>query len=269
MMDRLWEVYALKYAERHNRTRADSFIFDAHHNADHPMDYFIWILKSGDDVILVDTGYDSDEAQSRGRPIQQIPVKAIEAMGLTADDITTIIITHLHYDHAGSLGDFPNAKLYIQPAEMAYATGPCMCEDVLRMPYTGAHICEAIKALYSGRVHFTKTDDVIADGVSVHCVGGHAKGLQIVQVKTASGWLCLASDATHYYENFIARKPFPIVVDVEEMLKGYDRLDELASSRALIIPGHDPLVTSLFPAWGQSGFIWRLDGGMKGNLPDF
>ena len=67
----------------------------------------------------------------------------------------------------------------------------------------------------------------------------------------------------------MARKPFPIVVDVEEMLQGYDRLNELASSRALIIPGHDPLVTSLFPAWGQSGFIWRLDGGMTGELPDY
>ena len=268
-MEKLWEVYALKYADRHNRTRADSFIFDAHHDVEHPMDYFIWVLKSGDEIILVDTGYDSEEAQKRGRPIQQLPVKAIEALGLTADDITKIIITHLHYDHAGSLRDFPSAQLYVQPAEMAYATGPCMCEDVLRMPYTGAHICDALTALYSGRLTFTKIDDVISQGVSVHCVGGHAKGLQVVRVKTASGWLCLASDATHYYENFMARKPFPIVVDVEEMLKGYDRLDELASDKSLIIPGHDPLVTKLFPHWGESGFVWRLDGGMTGTLPDF
>ena len=268
-MDKLWEVYALKYADRHNRTRADSFIFDAHHDVDHPMDYFIWVLKSGDEVILVDTGYDSQEALKRGRPIQQIPAKAIEALDLKADEIDKIIITHLHYDHAGSLHDFPKAQLYLQPAEMAYATGPCMCEDVLRMPYTGAHICEAVKALYSGRITFTNIDDKIADGVTVHCVGGHAKGLQVVRVKTASGWLCLASDATHYYENFIARKPFPIVVDVEEMLKGYDKLEALASYRSFIIPGHDPLVTNLFPAWGQSGFVWRLDGGMISNMPDY
>ena len=66
-------------------------------------------------------------------------------------------------------------------------------------------------------------------------------------VKTKNGWLCLASDATHYYENFLTRKPFPIVVDVENMLKGFDVIQDLASDDSLIIPGHDPLVTKLFP----------------------
>ena len=52
-----------------------------------------------------------------------------------------------------------------------------MCEDALRMPFTGAHICDAVTALYSGRVRFTAEDDVVADGVTVHRIGGHSKGL--------------------------------------------------------------------------------------------
>jgi len=100
-------------------------------------------------------------------------------------------------------------------------------------------------------------------------VGGHSKGLQAVRVKTGSGWLCLASDATHYYENFITQKPFPIVVDVEQMLQGFDIITQLASDTALVIPGHDPLVCRLFPQEGHSGFVWRLDKGAIKTLPSF
>ena len=269
MSEPLWEVYAVKYADRNNRTRNDSFMFDSDHNSTHPMDYFIWVLRCGTQTILVDTGYDDAEGTQRDRPIQRRPAKAIEALGLKAEAITKVIITHLHYDHAGTLADFPNAKFYLQAAEMAYATGPCMCNDVLRMPFTGSHICSAIEALYSGRLEFFDGDGQVADGVSVHCVGGHSKGLQAVRVKTRSGWLCLASDATHYYENFITRKPFPIVVDVEQMLRGFDTITQLASEPALVIPGHDPLIRSLFPHEGHSGFVWRLDVGAHGPLPIF
>ena len=55
----IWEVYALKYADRNSRTRRDSFLFDDNHDQPHAMDYFIWVLKYGKHVILVDTGYHS------------------------------------------------------------------------------------------------------------------------------------------------------------------------------------------------------------------
>ena len=73
--------------------------------------------------------------------------------------------------------------------------------------------------------------------------------------------LCLASDATHFYENFIKNKPFPIVVDLEEMLNGFKIIKTLASSQELIIPGHDPLITKYFPRYNQFDFVWRLDKG--------
>ena len=74
-------------------------------------------------------------------------------------------------------------------------------------------------------------------------------------------YLCLASDATHFYENFIKNKPFPIVVDLEEMLNGFKIIKTLASSQELIIPGHDPLITKYFPRYNQFDFVWRLDKG--------
>lgn len=256
----MWDVYSVKYADRNARTRADSFIFDDAHDTPHPMDYFMWVLRNKTQTILVDTGYDQAEAQARGRPILMDPGTALAPLGMTPDDITQLIVTHLHYDHAGGLHLFPNATLHMQAAEMAYATGPCMCHDTLKMPFSANHVCEAVKRLYAGKVRFHEGDGQIAEGVSVHRIGGHSRGLQCVRVMTSAGWLVLASDAAHFYENFEARKPFPIVVDLQDMLDGFDTLYRLASAPALIVPGHDPLVTERFPA-GPAPHINRLDRG--------
>jgi len=241
-----WEVFAVKYAERNERTRADSFIADDNHNVQHDMDYFLWVLRRDDELILVDTGYDEEEGQQRGRPISTDPREALKPFGISANDITKVIVTHLHYDHAGGLALFPNAQLYLQEKEMAFASGACMCDQNLKAPFTADHICEAVKRVYSGRVEFVDGDAEITDGITVHCIGGHSRGLQAVRVKTKSGYLCLASDAAHYYENVFAKKPFPIVVDIDNMMAGFDRLHELASRPQLIIPGHDPLVRQRF-----------------------
>ena len=180
--------------------------------------------------------------------------------------MTDLIVTHLHYDHAGGLHLFPNASLHMQSAEMAFATGPCMCHDSFRAPYTADHICEAIRRLYSGKVRFYDGDAEIAEGVTVHKIGGHSTGLQCVRVRTAVGWMVLASDASHYYENFMTQKPFPIVVNVQEMLDGFKTLERLASRMDLIVPGHDPLVRDMF-AQGAAPHIFRLDPGPLKALP--
>ncbi len=246
-MSDIWDIYALKYAERNSRTRADSFLFDDDHASPHDMDYFIWVLRSGDQTILVDTGYDIDEAAARNRPVLQSPAQMLRGFGLDPAGVETIILTHLHYDHAGSLKEFPTANLHVQAREMAFATGPCMCHDVLRMPFTGDHVCDMVRALYAGRVSFAEGSAEIAPGVETHLIGGHSSGLQVVRVRTRRGWVVLASDSSHYYENFLKGKLFPIVVDSADMLAGFDRLRDLADSEAHIIPGHDPLVRRLYP----------------------
>ena len=134
---------------------------------------------------------------------------------------------------------------------MSYATGPCMCHDVLRMPFTGDHVCDMVRALFAGRVRFVSGSAEVAPGVELHLIGGHSRGLQAVRVRTRRGWVVLASDASHYYENFLSGKPFPIVVDMQDMLDGFAQIRALADSDAHVIPGHDPLVRRLYPALGD------------------
>jgi len=144
---------------------------------------------------------------------------------------------------------------------MAYATGPCMCHAHLRYPFTADHVCEMVKNVYSGRVVFHEGDAEIAPGITVHTIGGHSRGLQYVRVATATGPVVLASDSSHFYENFEMGKVFPITIDIGDVLDGYVRLKALAGSSRRVVPGHDPLVLKRYPALNSQtqGIVHRLD----------
>ncbi|MEM7270535.1 MAG: N-acyl homoserine lactonase family protein [Pseudomonadota bacterium] len=256
-----WEIYALRYAQHLNRPRSDNFIFEEDPHSDGPLDFFIWVVKNDTQTILVDTGFEAEEAARRGRAVDRDPVEALAALDIDASTLETVIVTHLHFDHAGGLDRYPAAKFHLQETEMAYATGPCMCHAALQRPFTVEHVVEMVRHVYSGRVIFHDGDAEVAPGVTVHRIGGHSRGLQAVRVETADGPVCLASDASHLYENFEKGKLFPIVADVEDMLHGFTTIRRLAGGEERVIPGHDPLVTKLYPVFGTSGFVWRLDKG--------
>jgi glyoxylase-like metal-dependent hydrolase (beta-lactamase superfamily II) len=262
LSDGIWEAFAIRYGSNPTRTRRESFLgVDPHDALPKPLDYFVWALRSDDRVVVVDTGFDHAEALRRGRVLDRLPREGLAMLGIDAGTVEEVVITHLHHDHAGTLEDFPRARFHLQEAEMAYVTGRCMTWEVLRLPYTCEHVCQMVRGVFEGRVAFANGDREIAPGLSVHLIGGHAKGIQVVRARTARGWLVLASDATHYYENFETYRPFIITHDVEATLRGYDRMRELASSPAQVIPGHDPLVMQRYPAPDPrlEGVVVRLD----------
>jgi glyoxylase-like metal-dependent hydrolase (beta-lactamase superfamily II) len=110
-------------------------------------------------------------------------------------------------------------------------------------------------------VRFHDGDVELFPGISLHLIGGHTMGLQVVRVATRRGWVVLASDASHFYANMEQIRPFPIVWSVADMVDGYAKLRSLADSPAHIIPGHDPLVMQRYPAPSKAleGIAVRLD----------
>lgn len=253
----VYEVLAIRYAT-HDRIARDNFIFppgpDADpHDAPMPMDYFVWLLRSDERTILVDTGFGAAEAQARGRILLRHPADALRALDVAPERVTDVIITHLHYDHAGNLSAFPAATFHLQDAEMAFATGRCMCHARLRGAFAVEDVVEMVRRVYAGRVRFADGDATLFPGVSVHLVPGHSRGLQCVRVETARGAVVLASDATHYYANMETGNPYPIVVDVAATAESWERLRGLADGEDHIVPGHDPLVMARYPRLGQSG----------------
>ncbi len=144
---------------------------------------------------------------------------------------------------------------------MVFSTGRSMCHQTLRSSFSKGDVVAMIDRLFAGRVRFHDGDDEIAPGLTVHHVGGHTMGMQVMRVMTRRGWVVLASDASHFYANMEQRRPFPVVYNVADMLEAYDTVRRLAESPAHIIPGHDPLVMARYPApeVALEGAVARLD----------
>lgn len=257
-----FEVYALRYARHSGRKPADNYLGGGDfHDAASNLDYFVWVLRRADEVFVVDTGFAEEAAKQRGRELLTRVVDGLALLGVDAKEVKDVIITHLHYDHAGTLADFPVARFHVQDAESAYATGRCMCHASLRWPYAVEDIVGFVRKLYAGRVVFHSGESELAPGLSVHLVGGHTAGLQVVRVWTKRGWVVLASDAAHLYGNFDRTIPFPAVYNVGDMLEGYGVLRRLADSEEHIVPGHDPQVMLRYGAVSKAleGVAVRLD----------
>lgn len=253
-------VYAIRYATVARRA-GENFIGGDPHDGPMPMDYFVWLITGPSGHIVVDTGFGAEAAALRKRTLLRSPADGLLALGVDAGDVRDVVITHLHYDHAGNMHLFPNATFHLQDAEMAFATGRLMTHPLMRAPFSVEDVVDAVRNVYRGRVRFHTGDSMLAPGISLHLIGGHSGGLQVVRVWTQAGWLVLASDASHYYANMNEGRPFPIVADVGAMLEGWTRLRDLASASELVIPGHDPLVMQRFaPATADlAGIAVRLD----------
>ena len=254
-----YEIYALRYGSHPDRPASLNFLGADPHDAPMSLDYFVWAIRGGGRTIVVDTGFSRMVAEKRGRTIQMPPNVALRQIGIEAAEVEDVIVTHLHFDHAGNLDMFPKARLHIQDAEMAFCTGRCMCHGVFRAPMEANDMVSAVRALYAGRMRFHDGTGEIAPGIRVHLIGGHSGGLQCVSVPTSRGTVVLASDATHFWANIRERRPFPIIVDLPRMLEGYETLERLADGPDHIIPGHDPLVRTRFQAVEGRQDIVRVD----------
>jgi glyoxylase-like metal-dependent hydrolase (beta-lactamase superfamily II) len=256
----IYEVYAIKYAH-HARSAKENFLGGDPHDGPMPMDYFVWLIRGQGREIVVDTGFNAAVAAKRGRRVTLPVEEGLLRMQVEAAAVKDVVITHLHYDHVGNFELFAQATFHLQDREMQYATGRCMAVEAMRHAYELEDVAGMVRRVYAGRVRFHDGDGELAPGVTLHHVGGHTLGLQIVRVATRRGWVVLASDASHYYANMEQKRPFPIVYNVGDMVEGWRRAQALADSPAHVIPGHDPLVMERYPAPSAplQGTVVRLD----------
>jgi glyoxylase-like metal-dependent hydrolase (beta-lactamase superfamily II) len=256
-----YEVYAIKYAH-HARRKAENFIGGDPHDGPMPLDYFVWLIRGAGREIVVDTGFSAAMAAKRQRNHIRCPTEGLRLLNVESKNVKDVVVTHLHYDHIGNFDLFPAATFHLQDLEMNYATGRHMAQPVFSGAYEVEDVVGMVRRAYAGRVRFHDGDAELAPGISLHLIGGHTMGMQVVRVATRRGWVVLASDASHFYANMEQARPFPIVYSVADMVQGYDRLRALADSPTHIIPGHDPLVLERYPAPPNSalqGIVARLD----------
>lgn len=245
--DEIYNVYAMRYGSAPRRRVHENFMFRDLHDGPMPMDFFIWILRNRHRTVIVDTGFSHRAAGERHYPIDIDPVEALDRLGIPAAGVEDVIITHLHFDHAGNIGKFPKAQFHVQDAEVEYATGRCMCQPTLRGAFDVEDIVDLVRHTYAGRVTFHAGEASPLPGITLHHLPGHSKGVQAVRVGTPRGPVLLASDVSHYYANLVRRSPFRLTVNAAETLASYSALRRIGGSLDRIVPGHDPKVRRLYP----------------------
>ncbi|MGH8761194.1 MAG: N-acyl homoserine lactonase family protein, partial [Burkholderiales bacterium] len=180
MNDEVYEVYAIKYA-RLMRRSPENFIGGDPHDTEMPLNYYVWVIAGKSRTIVVDTGFGEAIATKRGRQIIRPVAEGIAALGIAPEKVEDVIITHMHYDHAGNLPLFSRARYHLQDKEMDFATGRCMCHSMLRHGYEADDVATMVRCVFDERVQFHDGPAEIAPGIEVHHIGGHTKGMQSVR----------------------------------------------------------------------------------------
>lgn len=258
-----YEIFAIRYAKQGLRAENHMFMGGDPNKMIPGLDFFTYAIRGGGQTWIIDSGMTPAKSARMGRNYDFLcrPSEGLAKVGIDAASATNVILTHAHFDHVGTLEDYPNAQFHIQDVEMIHVTGRDMSHANFRAAYHPEDIKELIDLVYAGRMTFHDGDVTLAPGLEFILIGGHARGQAIVRVHTARGWVILASDAVHVFEEVDEGRPFAIFYDLFVMLEGYRRINRLAGSRDLIVPGHDAKVTKAYPAAapGLEGMVMRLD----------
>ncbi len=246
-----YEIFAIPYATREG-TRKETFLGGDPHDGPIGMTYYIWLVRNAERTIVVDMGFHARSRRAAQALLWPPAARKPGGLGVDADEVANVVVTHLHWDHVGGFETFPKAQFHLQDDEMAFATGRHMSNKQLSNGYEVNDVVGMVRLVYKNRVTFYKGTATLAPGISLHRIGGHTHGLQCVRVATKRGWVVLASDAVHYYEQMEKNIFFRSVFDLGEMVDGYRIVNELAESRDHVIPGHDPLVMSKYRAPSRS-----------------
>lgn len=260
MAEPAYELFALRYACR-EALRSDQFLGGDPHDGPMPMDYFVWLIRSPERIVVVDCGFTAAVAARRKRTYLRDPIDALSLLGVDPAAVNDVVLTHLHYDHVGNLDRFPNAEFHLQEPDLHFAVGRHMRYRHLSQTFEVEDVVGIVRLNYAGRVKLYNGPIDLAPGISLHPAPGHSAGLQFVRVNTKRGPVVLASDVSHFYENMDDYRPFPICVSVPDTLESFDRVKAAAPSPQHIVPGHDPLVMRRYraPRPDLEGIVVRLD----------
>jgi glyoxylase-like metal-dependent hydrolase (beta-lactamase superfamily II) len=205
-----------------------------------------YVIETGEERILVDTGL---HPGAMGDPVEHYESEAMGIFELEQEasigeqvDLATIarvVITHLHFDHAGGLAQLPpSVPVVIQRREWEAAHDAEAAQRNFLLPRDRAGIEDQV-VLVDG------DHDLLGDGsIRLLSTPGHTPGHQSVQVGED---LVIGGDVTHFASGLDDHR-FPIFADdFEAQATSAERLRALRDSGALVRPGHDPAVLAPGP----------------------
>jgi glyoxylase-like metal-dependent hydrolase (beta-lactamase superfamily II) len=243
-----YEIYAIRYAELPDFPVA-GLVKGADPARKLDIAMMVWLVKGNGRNILVDAGFYRDQFFKQWKVKDFIkPSDAVAQAGVKPEEITDVIITHMHWDHADGMDLFPKAKIWIQKDEYTYYTGEAWQQHRTHGGIDPDDVLAVVKLNMEGRVGLVNGDaQEIIPGITCYTGGKHTWQSQYVSVDTKAGKVVLASDNMYLYENLDKHVPIAATLDADSNLRAQDRMKQIAANPKLIIPGHDPAVFERFP----------------------
>lgn len=210
------------------------------------------LIRTPQYLILVDTGYGTKMTDKERAIYGMSGVSLIDALashGLNPDDVDIVILSHLHFDHAGgaTVTDlegqmypaFPRARYFVQQGEWDDAVSGFAT-------MTATYNLENFTPLMdAGALTLVEGNRDICEGVGVAVTGGHTRYHQMITATSDGETVVYAGDILPTYSH--ARGPYNMAYDLfphETMLQKLQLLEQAASQGWIIVLDHDPLATA-------------------------
>jgi len=251
-----YEIYALKYAGPFTSSGA-FLMWRKDWEKQVQRNYYFWCVRGEKETVIVDAGIAPELAREKNLAGYVSPAEVLSRIGVKAEEVRHLILTHIHWDHSSGVGLFPNAAVYIQEEEFNFAIkDPIADRPVFRA--TADPKSKAYLASLEGtnRLVRVKGDREVLPGIECLLAPGHTVALQAVAVKTHKGTAIVGSDCAHTFQNYREDWPSCLIVDLVGWMESYDKLRKKASSPDLLFPGHDSLLFENYPQVAQD--ITRL-----------
>jgi glyoxylase-like metal-dependent hydrolase (beta-lactamase superfamily II) len=255
MGEATWEVYVMEFARSKDQPWVD-LISGMYREGVMDLPFSFILARRDGRNVLVDTGFMQENhrtsfARKFGIPTWISPLRLLSEMGISADDIADIFITHAHFDHMGSIAEFPSAHIHIQKSELM------SWYEAIALPKRFGHLTAiidpdnlraALDASIAHRVSLIEGDkDNVLPGIHVRLGAGHTIGQQFVIVDTAAGRKVISGDCVYSRRQFTGHNNDGVYVplnnavgSVWEQLKTIDKMnDELRGDLHSLIVLHD------------------------------
>jgi glyoxylase-like metal-dependent hydrolase (beta-lactamase superfamily II) len=251
----VYEIYALKYAGP-LKSKLAMLLWMEGWDEEIERNYYIWVIKGQGEMIVVDAGMRVALAEERKVHNFIDPVHVLERIGAHESNLRKVVLTRLHFDHAGGIDRFaeafPNATFFVQEKEFDFWLRNSIAK---RGPFARVSDETANLALARlndrGRARRVAEDQEIMPGIHLLLAPGHTPGLQVVSVNTARGTAIVGSDCAPLSRNYREDNPSAYITDMAAWLESYDKVRSRASSIDLIFPGHDTQLLTGYPKVAQ------------------
>ena len=242
-----YQIFACRYAGPFTRPEAFLLWLGDFDKTEH-IYYFIWLIRGRGEDIVVDAGVGPALAAERELGGYINPAVALARLGVKADRVRRVILTHLHWDHMDGCSLFPGATFYVQQKEYDFWQKSPLLDNPVLASLAARPALDHLAGLEgTDRLVLLNGEKKILPGLSCIPAPGHTPGLQAVAVETEKGRAVLGSDCGHVFQNYSEPRPSCLIFDLPAWFRSFDRLKSLASSPDLIFPGHDKRMAEEYP----------------------